>query len=71
MMVQMPVVLLIKAMLMRPVSLLRTMLLTDTTGTGAATGGTVRNWSIGATVLMMLLVLLQMEVMLLLVMGMR
>lgn len=66
MMMQMPVVLLIKAM--RPVSLFRTML-TDATGTGAATVGTVGHyWSIGV---LLLLLLLEMEVMLLLVMGMR
>lgn len=69
MMMQMPVVLLIKAM--RPVSLFRTML-TDATGTGAATVvGTVGHWSIAVLLLLLLvLVLLQMEVMLLLVMGM-
>lgn len=68
MMMQMPVVLLIKAM--RPVSLFRTML-TDTTGTGATTVGTVGYWSIAVLLLLLLLVLLKMEVMLLLVMGMR
>lgn len=67
MMMQMPVVLLIKAM--RPVSLFRTML-TDATGTGATTVGTVGYWSI-AVLLLLLLVLLKMEVVLLLVMGMR
>lgn len=63
MMMQVPVVLLIKAM--RPVSLFRTML-TDATGTGAATVGTV-----GHCTVLLLLLLLEMEVMLLLVMGMR
>lgn len=67
MMMQMPVVLLIKAM--RPVSLFRTML-TDATGPGAATVVTVGHWSI-AVLLLLLLVLLQMEVVLLLVVGMR
>lgn len=65
MMVQVPVVLLIKAV--RPVSLFRTML-ADGTGTGAV--GTVGHCSIAAVLLLLvLLLLLQKEVMLLLVMG--
>lgn len=68
MMMQMPVVLLIKAM--RPVSLFRTMLTDATGGTRAATTvGTVGHWPI-----VVLLLLLQMKVvvlLLLLVMGMR